>query len=170
MGDSQSDIFVAKESFSATVDGESIVVRKGQTRVRGGHPLLEGREALFEPVDLSVHYDIEQATKAPGEKRGQRGSTTETPAAPEPPKGLDEAFDREVLDAAAAKLGVEDPDKLGTKAEVIGLIRAERKESALLALNRDVLDALAVDCGVDDPAGKPNKGEVVKAILDTPPA
>ena len=70
------DIFVAKDSFSTTLDGQPVVVQKGVTRVRAGHPLLKGREMFFEP--LIVQYDIERATSAPGEKRGE----PERPAAP----------------------------------------------------------------------------------------
>jgi hypothetical protein len=63
-------VFVAKESGSAEVDGAQLTFTKGVTRVREGHPLLTGREQLFEPIDESVHYDIETATAGPGEKRG----------------------------------------------------------------------------------------------------
>lgn len=77
----KSDIQVAKDSFSATIDGVPYAVNKGE-RVREGHPLLKGREALFEPVDLKVHYDIEQATAAPGERRGQ--PPMQAPPAPAP--------------------------------------------------------------------------------------
>ena len=69
---SNDEILVAKDSFAAHVDGETLVVRKGVTRVRKGHPLLKGREELFEPIDRKVDYDVEQATAAPGEKRGRR--------------------------------------------------------------------------------------------------
>jgi hypothetical protein len=62
------EIFVAKQSFTTELDGVPISVYGGQTRVRAGHPLLQGREALFEP--LKVHYDVEAATAAPGETRG----------------------------------------------------------------------------------------------------
>lgn len=62
------DIFVARDSFSTEIDGVPVSVQKGVTRVRAGHPLLEGREGLFEPI--TVHFDVEQATSAPGEKRG----------------------------------------------------------------------------------------------------
>ena len=57
-----SDILVAKESFTVDIDGVPTVFRGGETRVRRGHPVLEGREELFEP--LRVHYDIETATTA----------------------------------------------------------------------------------------------------------
>jgi len=61
-------IYVAKESFSTVLDGDEVTVQKGRTRVREGHPLLAGREHLFEPQ--AVDYEVEQATSSPGEKRG----------------------------------------------------------------------------------------------------
>jgi len=63
-----SDVYVAKESFTTNLDGQEVVISKGVTRVRAGHPLMKGREALFEL--LEVQYDVEQATSAPGEQRG----------------------------------------------------------------------------------------------------
>jgi hypothetical protein len=66
----KSDVYVARDSGSAEVNGEVLTFTKGVTRVRAGHPLLKGRESLFEPIDETVHYDVEQATAAPGEKRG----------------------------------------------------------------------------------------------------
>lgn len=62
------DILVAKESFIVKYDGQMVTVHQGVTRVRAGHPLTKGRESLFEP--LTVDYDVEQASAAPGEKRG----------------------------------------------------------------------------------------------------
>lgn len=62
-------VYVARDSGVSEVDGEIYVFTRGVTRVREGHALLKGREGLFEPVDESVHYDIEQATAAPGERR-----------------------------------------------------------------------------------------------------
>lgn len=66
--DGGGEIFVARQSFTTELDGVPISVYGGQTRVRAGHPLLKGREELFEP--LKVHYDIEAATAGPGETRG----------------------------------------------------------------------------------------------------
>jgi len=62
-----SDIYVAKQSFATELDGVPIIVNRGATRVRAGHPLLKGREDLFELI--TVQYDIEKATAAPGERR-----------------------------------------------------------------------------------------------------
>lgn len=64
----QGQVFVAKESFSTVYEGAPIMVSRGVTRVREGHPLLKGREGFFEPI--TVDYDVEQATDEPGEKRG----------------------------------------------------------------------------------------------------
>ena len=67
----EADVYVAKESFAwSGPDGENYQVHKGRTRVRAGHPLLAANPGYFELADVTVHYDIEQATAAPGEKRG----------------------------------------------------------------------------------------------------
>ena len=68
----KAEIYVAKESGQAEVDGVPYTFIKNVTRVRAGHPLLKikGIEVLFAPVDERVQYDVEQATAAPGEKRG----------------------------------------------------------------------------------------------------
>lgn len=60
-------VFEAIESFTVEIDGVKHIVRADTTRVREGHPLLNGREHLFRP--LTVQYDIEAATDAPGEAR-----------------------------------------------------------------------------------------------------
>jgi len=70
-----SEILVAKETFQTTIDGELYTVRKGQTRVRSGHPLVKRNPHYFGPPKREVDYDIEQATKAPGEKRGSKKAT-----------------------------------------------------------------------------------------------
>jgi hypothetical protein len=61
-------IYVATESFMVELDGNPVAVRKDITRVREGHPLLEGRENLFKPI--TAHFEVEAATNAPGERRG----------------------------------------------------------------------------------------------------
>lgn len=63
------DIYVATRSFHCEVGGERLFVTAGE-RVRDGHPLLRAQAENFEPVDTTVKYDVEQATAAPGEKRG----------------------------------------------------------------------------------------------------
>jgi hypothetical protein len=60
-------IFTPKESFYVTIDGAPKLLRKDVDRVREGHPLYEAHKENF--VELSVEYDIEQATAAPGEVR-----------------------------------------------------------------------------------------------------
>jgi hypothetical protein len=65
----KSDIYVATESFSIPIDGVVQQIHKGLTRVREGHPLLKAAPDYFAPIDTSVHYEMEQATAAPGEKR-----------------------------------------------------------------------------------------------------
>lgn len=86
----KTDLFVAKEAFTTTLDGVEVTVKQGVTRVRAGHPLLKGREMYFEP--LTVHYDIEDATARPGEARG---STTAKPV------DLDDDDDEDDVDVIA---------------------------------------------------------------------
>jgi hypothetical protein len=71
------EVYIATQSGASDVDGETYVFTKGSTRVRAGHPLLRAVPDYFEPVDDHIHYDVEQATRAPGEKR--RRAATETP-------------------------------------------------------------------------------------------
>ncbi len=68
-------VYIAKESFAAEIDGVPVVVRKGVTRVRAGHPLLAGREQMFEPADAHADFDVEAATAAPGERRARPRKT-----------------------------------------------------------------------------------------------
>lgn len=63
-------VYVAIDSGSAEIKGETFVFSKGTTLVREGHPLLKAVGYAFEPASDHVHYDVEQATAAPGEKRG----------------------------------------------------------------------------------------------------
>jgi len=63
------DIVVAKESgFLTLASGEVVGFKRGVTRFRNTHPAVRQAPQFFEPI--SVHYDVEQATAAPGELRG----------------------------------------------------------------------------------------------------
>jgi hypothetical protein len=61
------DLYVCNTNALVSVNGERVMLRKGVTIVRKGHALLKEHGAMFEP--LHVHYDVEQATAAPGERR-----------------------------------------------------------------------------------------------------
>lgn len=65
MAKSEGRIFVCRETFWHG----SELFEAGITRIREGHPIMEGREHLFEPI--TVHYELERATANPGEKRGE---------------------------------------------------------------------------------------------------
>jgi hypothetical protein len=67
---SKPSYYRAKESFVTMYDGEQLSVPAGEI-VRAGHPLLKRREDHFEPVESFGRFDVEQATAAPGEKRGE---------------------------------------------------------------------------------------------------
>lgn len=64
-------VFIANTSGSCEVGGQTYPFVKGVTRVRGDHPLRAATPEYWDPVDDKLHYDVEQATAAPGEKRGQ---------------------------------------------------------------------------------------------------
>lgn len=53
------NILVARETAMFVYEGERVYIHEGVTRVREGHPMLEGREHLFKPID--VHWEIETA-------------------------------------------------------------------------------------------------------------
>lgn len=63
------EMFVAKETFYAVIDGQQTMVKKSRDLVRAGHPLLEKYPDMFKPA--RVRFDVEQATAAPGERRGE---------------------------------------------------------------------------------------------------
>lgn len=65
-------VLIAIESFSTEINGHPEAIIKGVTRVRASHPLARQNPEYFKPVDDHVHFDVEQATKAPGEKRSQK--------------------------------------------------------------------------------------------------
>jgi len=76
----------AREAFGCEYEGELITVAAGEI-IPEGHPVTKGREALFEPVthfgrwdkpeekvepEVEPEVEVEQATAAPGEKRGEK--------------------------------------------------------------------------------------------------
>lgn len=66
---SDGKLYVANESFWYDEDGVEKLAREGKTRVREGHALLERFPHLFDELD--AHHEVEAATAAPGEKRGE---------------------------------------------------------------------------------------------------
>ena len=74
-------VWVAVETFACEIDGAGVIVHAGQTRVREGHPMLDTYRGAFKLADQGLHFDTEQATAAPGEKR-----SAPAPAEPEPKK------------------------------------------------------------------------------------
>lgn len=59
------DVYIAIESFSCEVAGEQRQIHRGRTKVRGDDAVFKMNPQYFEPL-------IEQATAAPGERRGER--------------------------------------------------------------------------------------------------
>ena len=66
-------LFAARQAFAANVDGVTVIIQPGQV-VDANDPVLKGREDLFEDFAPKIRkypgQRVEQATAAPGEKRG----------------------------------------------------------------------------------------------------
>lgn len=60
-------VFTPKDTFVASYQGIPTTFKRGHTFVREGHPVLDDFPDMFE--EIRVHYDVEQATAAPGETR-----------------------------------------------------------------------------------------------------
>lgn len=71
------EIYIATESGSADVKGETFVFVKGQTRVRAGHPLLKAVPDYFTPVETTVTYEHGQAKTAADAKRHEENLAAE---------------------------------------------------------------------------------------------
>jgi hypothetical protein len=67
----KADYYKCWESFGGALDGEQITVHAGEI-VPANSPLIKqfGLEH-FEPVTTFGRWDVETATAAPGEKRGE---------------------------------------------------------------------------------------------------
>lgn len=107
-----SDILVAKTNAVLTYEGKRVLLRRGETHVRVGHPIVKGHEHLFEP--MRVHYDVEQATAAPGEKRNLQ--------LPGEPKPAD-------VRAWAREQGIEVPARGKLPDEVVEQYKAASREA-----------------------------------------
>lgn len=60
-------VYTPRDTFVASYNGAPTTFKQGHTFVREGHELLELFPDLFQ--EIRVHYDVEQATAAPGETR-----------------------------------------------------------------------------------------------------
>lgn len=93
MGRDKDSVYVATDSGSIELKGQTYSFTKGVTRVAGDHPLAK-IATLFEPADENLSYSVEQATAAPAEKRSApraaRKAKKAEPPEPEPkkPEGL----------------------------------------------------------------------------------
>jgi hypothetical protein len=63
--------YVANTSGSAEVKGVSYTFHEGITRFAADHPLIKACPLFFDRADGGTP-DVEQATAAPGEKRGDK--------------------------------------------------------------------------------------------------
>lgn len=57
MAESETGLFVGKSPVTFDYEGSPVFVGPN-TVVRAGHPIMAGREDLFEP--LTVHFDVDQ--------------------------------------------------------------------------------------------------------------
>lgn len=63
-------ILVARESAMFDWDGQQVFIHQGRTTAREGHPVLRGREHLFEP--LVPVFEAEPAQERAGRKPAGR--------------------------------------------------------------------------------------------------
>ena len=68
----QPALLVAADSFVLNLDGREIAFKKGDL-IEAEHPVVKKHPDLFEPILLRYPIEdrVEQATAAPGEKRGK---------------------------------------------------------------------------------------------------
>lgn len=65
-------VLVALESFVCEVDGERLTFSQGDP-IEADHPAVKANPHLFGPLEFRhpIRGQVEQATAAPGEKRGR---------------------------------------------------------------------------------------------------
>jgi hypothetical protein len=123
-------VFIANTTIHIDDNGETVVIHKGE-RVREGHAYLKGRESAFDATKEVVKYEVESATKAPGEKRGDPKETPYADSATTP-----EAVSEPATTAKAepAEPKAEEPKpraKPGPKPKAKSEPKAERGPSSL---------------------------------------
>lgn len=69
------DVYIANSTFACDLDGAPVIVHRGVTRVRAGHPLFERYKDNFDLVDTAIEFDIEEATASPTRDSTKRKST-----------------------------------------------------------------------------------------------
>jgi hypothetical protein len=52
-----SETLVATDTFAAEVDGQTVIVHAGQTRVHAGHPLAKAHAHLFKQDEPHVDHE-----------------------------------------------------------------------------------------------------------------
>ena len=70
------DVLICSATAVVNVDGQEILIKEGVTRARRGSRIVELWPTHWKPID--VHFDVEQATAAPGERppRAAGGDTS----------------------------------------------------------------------------------------------
>lgn len=107
------NVFVATQNAVTDYDGERVIIRRGQTRVEEGHPLLALHPALFEPVEDRVRFRVETARTEPTTTR-TRGARSGR-AASKPDKST--KADEKTADAGETKADEKTADPGETKAD-----------------------------------------------------
>lgn len=59
------DIVTPKETFQVEYEGAPVLLRAGVTRVRAGHPIMNGNESRFEHVSDHVDYEVDETHSMP---------------------------------------------------------------------------------------------------------
>ena len=68
------EVLVASTSATFLHGGVRVQLKKGHTTIRQGHPLLRGREHMFEPITVTYDVPIEAASSGPRTARSKARS------------------------------------------------------------------------------------------------
>lgn len=65
------NVYIASRSAVIRRDGRRVVIKEGITRAAEGSWIVKDYPDLFARADENLHFDVEEATAVPGEKRGE---------------------------------------------------------------------------------------------------